>query len=83
MLLVTDDAGRDTNFAPVVGAEVTVDVSGLDHPEAGRIVDDFGDELLDAAGTGRDWAPARRWAIALTSGRLVFADTGDLAPVRP
>ncbi|WP_027507187.1 hypothetical protein [Rhodococcus sp. UNC23MFCrub1.1] len=59
---------------------VTVTVS--EHPERGRIVEDFGDSVLPAERTGRTWAQARRWAIALDSGRLVFADTGDLAPAR-
>ncbi|MGU3438143.1 hypothetical protein ACNHUS_34685 [Actinomycetes bacterium M1A6_2h] len=49
--------------------------------ERGRIVDDFG-VVLSADAAGRTWAPARRWAVALDSGRLVFADTADLAPLR-
>ncbi len=32
---------------------------------------------------GRNWAPIRRWAVALDDGRLVFVDDDDLeiAPV--
>lgn len=74
--------GDDTTFTPSVGAEVTVTARPSGTVERGRIVDDFGDGMLPAEQTGRDWAPARRWAIALESGRLVFADTQDLAPAR-
>ncbi|WP_328814208.1 hypothetical protein [Rhodococcus sp. NBC_00297] len=80
---MTSEPGRTTNFTPAVGVEVTVATPGLDRPEPGCIIDDFGDALLDAAATGRAWAPARRWAVALKSGRLVFADSGDLAPPGP
>ncbi|WAM19386.1 hypothetical protein [Rhodococcus sp. JS3073] len=30
-----------------------------------------------------DWAPVRRWAIAVDDGRLVFADDGDVEPAQP
>ena len=83
MLTMTSAAGDDRTFTPAVGADVTVTESESGTAERGRIVDDFGDGVLPAEQTGRTWAPARRWAIALDSGRLVFADTEDLGPARP
>lgn len=67
-------------FNPAVGYDVTVTSSEAGTYERGRIIDDYGDEIPSA---GRTWAPARRWAIALDSGRLVFADTKDLGPALP
>ena len=47
-----------------------------DAHETGAIVEDFGVQAADT--TSREWAVARRWAVALDSGRLVFADNEDL-----
>lgn len=50
----------------------------------GKIVEDYGTSQ-QAVGEelGRNWAPIRRWAVALDDGRLVFVDDDDLeiAPV--
>lgn len=45
----------------------------------GTIVEDFG-PAQEALGDdlGRDWAPVRRWAIALDDGRLIFVDADAL-----
>ncbi|MCJ0895309.1 MULTISPECIES: hypothetical protein [unclassified Rhodococcus (in: high G+C Gram-positive bacteria)] len=67
-----------------VGARVKVrihtpdadDKSAQDAYETGAIVEDFGVQTPDT--TSREWAVARRWAVALDSGRLVFADNEDL-----
>lgn len=83
MLTMTSAAEDDKTFTPAVGADVTVTESESGTAERGRIVDDFGAAALSAEVTGRSWAPARRWAIALDSGRLVFADSEDLGPARP
>ncbi|RRQ26172.1 hypothetical protein DK926_19430 [Rhodococcus sp. Eu-32] len=45
---------------------------------AGKIVEDFGDQSTVHDGLGRDWATPRRWAVALHSGTLVFADDDEL-----
>ncbi|MFE5707012.1 hypothetical protein CJ179_03680 [Rhodococcus sp. ACS1] len=43
----------------------------------GEIVEDYA-ALTESGGTGHEWAPAHRWAIALDDGRLVFADTDEV-----
>ncbi len=45
---------------------------------AGKLVEDFAAYLLTESVLGRDWAPPRRWAVALDSGTLVFADDEDI-----
>lgn len=50
----------------------------------GKIVEDYGtSQLAVGEDLGRNWAPIRRWAVALDDGRLVFVDDDDLeiAPV--
>ncbi len=73
-----------TNNELTVGARVKVrihttgtdDEAAQDTYETGAIVEDFGVQTPET--TSRDWAVARRWAVALDSGRLVFADDEDL-----
>ncbi|SMG41482.1 hypothetical protein SAMN02745947_02865 [Rhodococcus rhodochrous J3] len=61
---------------PAVGSKVVVraGVAG-DKACPGTIVEDFG-PAQEAVGDklGRDWAPVRRWAVALDDGRLIFVD---------
>ena len=74
----------ETDNQLTVGARVKVrihstdadDNAGHDAYETGAIVEDFGVQTPDT--TSREWAVARRWAVALDSGRLVFADNEDL-----
>lgn len=74
----------ETNNELTVGARVKVrihttgtdDKAAQDTYETGAIVEDFGVQTPET--TSRDWAVARRWAVALDSGRLVFADNEDL-----
>ncbi|MFD6897811.1 hypothetical protein ACFWB0_25160 [Rhodococcus sp. NPDC060086] len=50
----------------------------------GKIVEDYGtSQQAVGEDLGRNWAPIRRWAVALDDGRLVFVDDDDLeiAPV--
>jgi hypothetical protein len=48
--------------------------------QPGVIVDDFGASLAgEDADYGRDWAHARRWAIKLDDGRLVFRSSDEVA----
>jgi hypothetical protein len=67
-------------------AEIAVGVSvrvypGTDRERLGIVVEDFG----DSAGQGVDVGEhhivdaARRWAVELGDGSLVFVDSGDLA----
>jgi hypothetical protein len=51
---------------------------GSEAPVSGRIGDDFGDQSAAHRGLGRDRATPRRWAVALESGTLVFADDDEL-----
>ncbi|MGA9873116.1 MAG: hypothetical protein WBQ44_18485 [Rhodococcus sp. (in: high G+C Gram-positive bacteria)] len=44
--------------------------------ESGVIREDFGDQ--SAVVTDRTWAAARRYAVALDDGRLVFVDPDDV-----
>jgi hypothetical protein len=57
---------------------------GTDAESPGVIVEDFG-ELAGLAGQavdigGRHIDPARRWAVVLDTGNLVFANTDQLVP---
>jgi len=59
-----------------VGARVLV----RRHAEAdviGEVVEDYG-PLTESGGRGHEWAPARRWAVALDDERLIFADTDEV-----
>ncbi|MFY2789167.1 hypothetical protein [Rhodococcus sp. KRD162] len=60
----------------LIRTPATDDADGQETREAGAIVEDFGVQPSDS--TSREWAVARRWAVALDSGRLVFADNEDL-----
>jgi len=62
-----------------VGARVRVH-PGTDAEMAGVIVDDFGETSGHAVRIGEhEFAgPARRWAVSLDAGDLVFVDSGDL-----
>ncbi|KQU55269.1 hypothetical protein ASG84_22815 [Rhodococcus sp. Leaf278] len=74
----------ETDNELTVGSRVKVHIraAGTDEKaeqdayETGAIVEDFGVQAADT--TSREWAVARRWAVALDSGRLVFADNEDL-----
>ncbi|MGB7236452.1 MAG: hypothetical protein WBD41_10760 [Rhodococcus sp. (in: high G+C Gram-positive bacteria)] len=44
--------------------------------ESGVIKEDFGEQIT--AATGRSWAQAHRFAVALDDGRLVFVDPENL-----
>ncbi|MGG7104776.1 hypothetical protein [Rhodococcus sp. DN22] len=75
------DARRTDPIA--VGSRVTVIPSsgsqaGDTAPQSGVVVEDFADTVIESSDLGRDWAPVRRWAIALDDGRLVFAAEGGL-----
>ncbi|MDI9893121.1 hypothetical protein QM797_00110 [Rhodococcus sp. IEGM 1381] len=74
----------ETDNELTVGSRVKVHIhtpgtdenAGRDAYETGAIVEDFGVQAADT--TSRQWAVARRWAVALDSGRLVFADNDEL-----
>jgi len=67
-------------------AEFTVDMPVLVYPESdaekhGIVVEDFGDTVGQEVDIGdRIIRPARRWAVQLETGELVFVDSEQLAP---
>lgn len=48
---------------------------------AGVLVEDFAWATPAVESLGRDWAPPRRWAVALDIGTLVFADDADIEAI--
>ncbi|BCO35438.1 hypothetical protein BMW24_003060 [Mycobacterium heckeshornense] len=54
---------------------------GTEHEDRGTIVEDFGEAAGHAVDIGSQHIadPARRWAVLLDSGQLVFVDSDQLA----
>ena len=72
-------SGTDPHLA--VNMRVRV-YPGTDAESPGVIVDDYGEmpaQPVDLGGV-HFADPARRWAVVLDTGNLVFADTHDLVP---
>ena len=73
---------RGSNDGPAAQLAVNMRVRvypGTDAECRGVIVEDFGDlagQAVDLGGIHID--PARRWAVALDTGTLVFVNTDDL-----
>ena len=69
----------DTGDSPVaVNARVRV-YPGTDGEVSGTVVEDFGDLAGHAVNIGdRIVGPARRWAVALDAGGLVFVDSDQV-----
>ena len=70
----------DTGDSPVaVNVRVRV-YPGTDGEVRGTVVEDFGDLAgVVAIGENHMVGPARRWAVALDAGGLVFVDSDQLA----
>ncbi|MGB2718759.1 MAG: hypothetical protein WBG53_17700 [Rhodococcus sp. (in: high G+C Gram-positive bacteria)] len=70
----------DTRGNTKIGLEIgdTVQVRRGDVFVAGTIVEDYAEFSGLGKGLGRTWAHPHRWAIALSTGVLVFVDDGDL-----
>lgn len=70
---VVDEGGE---AAMAVGARVRVSLDA-DKESRGVVVDDFGESAGQAVdiGTSHIADPARRWAVSLDSGELVFVDS--------
>jgi hypothetical protein len=74
-------SASDTGDSPVaVNARVRV-YPGTDGEVCGTVVEDFGDLAGHAVDIGENHivGPARRWAVALDAGGLVFVDSDQLA----
>ena len=74
-----EDRSADTEIA--VGVSVRV-YPGTDGERLGVVIEDFGDSAGQAVEIGQHHIvdAARRWAVQLSDGTLVFVDTGDVAP---
>jgi hypothetical protein len=72
---------KGQNDAPLaVNMRVRV-YPGTDAESPGVIVEDFGELAGQAVDIGgRHIDPARRWAVVLDTGNLVFANTDQLVP---
>lgn len=71
---------HDGGSNPVeIGSRVRVH-PGTDAEVGGVVVEDFGDISGHAVRIGEQQfvGPARRWAVSLDAGELVFVDSGDL-----
>jgi hypothetical protein len=75
----TGDGAAETAIA--VGSSVRV-YPGTDRERWGVVVEDFGDSAGHSVDIGVHHIvdAARRWAVELGDGSLVFVDSGDLAP---
>ena len=73
------DDGSDAQLA--VNMRVRV-YPGTEAESRGVVVEDFGEMTAQAVEIGgqRFADPARRWAVLLDTGNLVFADTDQLVP---
>ncbi len=74
-----EDKSRD----PELAVDIRVRFNpGMDDESLGVIVEDFGEMVPQAVDIGpHHFAdPARRWAVLLDGGTLVFADTEQLVP---
>jgi hypothetical protein len=71
-------AGDTGDSSVAVNARVRV-YPGTDGEVGGTVVEDFGDLAGHAVNIGdRIVGPARRWAVALDTGGLVFVDSDQL-----
>jgi hypothetical protein len=73
------DGSAETEVA--VGASVRV-YPGTDRERRGVVVEDFGDSAGHSVDIGVHHIvdAARRWAVELGDGSLLFVDSADLAP---
>ena len=73
------DGSTDDRIAIGVSVRVYPDT---DRERLGVVVEDFGDTAGERVHIGQHHIAdaARRWAVELGDGDLVFADSGDLAP---
>ncbi len=76
--------GRERTDGPSAQLAVNMRVRaspGTDSEALGVIVEDFGDLAGQAVEIGgRHIDPARRWAVQLGTGNLVFVNTDQLVP---
>jgi hypothetical protein len=74
--------GADESAPPPLAVDAPVVVfPGTDQPQGGVIVEDFGDSAGQPVeiGENRIVGAARRWAVTLNDGTLVFVDSEQLS----
>lgn len=73
------DGSEDSGIA--VGVSVRV-YPGTDRERLGVVVEDFGDSAGHGVRIGQEQIvnAARRWAVSLGDGSLVFVDSSDVVP---
>ena len=77
-----DASGKAGDSRVAVNVRVRV-YPGTDGEVRGTVVEDFGDLAGQAVDIGENHIvrPARRWAVALDAGGLVFVDSDQLGAV--
>jgi hypothetical protein len=81
IIVMSNNSGQARSGELTVGTRVMVRLENDKNQQAGVIVQDFASEAAKAGGPlGRDWAPVRRWGVALDDGRLVFSDDVAVEP---
>ncbi|MFI8565615.1 hypothetical protein ACIGGF_03530 [Rhodococcus sp. NPDC078407] len=72
-------ADKKTAFSsdPAVGDRVRIR-SANGQGGIGTLIEDYAEFTVDRTELNRTWAPMRRWAIALDSGTLAFADDVEI-----
>jgi hypothetical protein len=75
------ERGDDHGKQVAVNTRVRV-YPGTDAESTGIVVEDFGEMTAEAVNIGdlHFADPARRWAVLLDAGTLVFTDTDQLVP---
>jgi hypothetical protein len=78
---VEDVAGDNNDQSVAVDRRVRL-YPGTERECHGVVLEDFGESAGYAVDVGGDHIadPARRWAVQLDTGGLVFVDSDDLAP---
>lgn len=75
IIVMSNNSGQAGSGELTVGTRVMVRLENDKNQQSGVVVQDFASEAAQAGGQlGRDWAPVRRWGVALDDGRLVFSD---------
>lgn len=79
---VDDGQGESAPIPLAVDTPVIV-FPGTAEQQGGVIVEDFGDSAGQAVeiGTNRIVGAARRWAVRLNDGNLVFVDSHQISPL--
>ena len=80
-MIESSGSARATQPTQFCVGDMVIVFAASEREASGRIVEDFGEfsPLAVQVNNMRIADPARRYAVALTDGGLVFADEGDLS----